>query len=67
MESTLLQIGKQAIFSQNLEDPLHCFHVPLTLNLSVDEDVIQIYDDKDIELFYHDFVDIALEAGRSIG
>ena len=67
MEPTLLQIGKQAIFPQNLQDPPYYFHVTLTLILSVDEDVIQIHDDEDIELFCQDLVDIALEAGRSVG
>ena len=67
MEPTLLQIGKQAIVPQNLQNPSYFFHVTLTLILSVDEDVIQIHDDKDIELFCQDLVDIALEAGRSVG
>ena len=67
MKPTLLQIGKQAIFPQNLQDLPHCFHVTLTLILSVDEDVIQIHYNKDIKLFCQDLVDIALEAGRSVG
>ena len=66
MGSTLLQIGKQAIFPQKVQYPPHAFHVTLTLILSVDEDVIQIHDDKDIELFYQDLVDIALEVGWSV-
>ena len=67
MESTLLQIGKQAIFSQNLQDSPYCFHVTLTLILSVDEDVIQIHNNKNIKLLCQDLVDIALEAGQSVG
>ena len=67
MEPTLLQIGKQAIFPQKIQYPPHGFHVTLTLILSVDEDIIQIHNDEDIELFCQDLVDIALEAGRSIG
>ena len=39
----------------------------LTLILNVDENVIQIYDNEDIKLFCQDLVDIALEAGQSIG
>ena len=39
----------------------------VTLILSIDEDVIQIHNDKDIKLFSQDLVDIALEAGWSIG
>ena len=67
MEPTLLQIGKQAIIPQKVWYLLHGFHVTLTLILSVDEDVIQIHDDEDIELFCQDLVDIALETGRSVG
>ena len=67
MEPTLLQIGKQAIFSQKIQYLPHGFHVTLTLILSVDEDVIQIHDNEDIELLCQDLVDIALEAGRSVG
>ena len=67
MEPTLLQIGKQTIFPQNLQDPPYCFYVTLTLILSVDEDVIQIHNDENIKLFCQDLVDIALEAGRSVG
>ena len=39
----------------------------LTLILSVDKNVIKIYDDKDIKLFCRDLIDIALEADQSIG
>ena len=66
MEPTVLQIGKQAVFLQKVQYPLHDFHVTLILILNVDEDVIQVYDDKDIELFCQDLIDITLEAGRSI-
>ena len=66
MESTLLQIGKQAIFPQKVQYPSHGFYVNLILIFSVDENVIQIHDDKDSELFYHDLVDIALKASRSV-
>ena len=51
MEPTLFQISKQAIFPQNLEDLPHCFHVTLTLIFSVDKDVIQIHNAKDIVFF----------------
>ena len=67
MEPTLLQIGKQAIFPQKIQYPPHGFHVTLTLIFSVDEDVIQIHDDKNIGLFCQNLIDIALEASRSVG
>ena len=39
----------------------------LALILSVDEDIIQTYNNKDIKLFYQDLIDIILEASRSVG
>ena len=66
MELTLLQIGKKAIFPQKVQYLPHDFHVTLTLILSVEENVIQIYNNKDIEPFCQGLVDIALEAGRSV-
>ena len=66
MEPTLLQIGKQVIFPLKVQYPPHDIHLTLTLILGVDENVIQIYNDKDIELFWQDLVDIVLEAGQSV-
>ena len=63
MEPTLFQIGKQAIFPQNVWDPPHGFYVTLTLILSVAKEVIQVHDDKDIKLFCQDHIDVILEAG----
>ena len=62
IKPTLLQIGKQVIFPQKVQHLLYGFHVTLAWILGIDEDVIQIHDDKDIELFYQDLVDIILEA-----
>ena len=67
MEPTLLQIGKQAIFPQKVQYLPHDFHETLILILNVDKNVIQIHNDKDIELFCQDLVDITLEAGQSVG
>ena len=62
MKPTLLQVGKQAIFLQDIQDLPHCFHVTLSLVLNVDKDVIQIHDNDDIELLCQDLVDTTLEA-----
>ncbi len=35
--------------------------------LGVDEDVIEVYYHKNVELFCHDLVDIALKRGRCVG
>ena len=67
MELTLFQIGKKAIFPQNVSDPLHDFHVILALILSINKDVIQVHNDKNINFFYQDLIDVTLEAGRGVG
>ena len=51
MESTLLQIGKKPVPPQNVQYPPNSFHVTLARILGIDEDIIQINNDKDIELF----------------
>ena len=38
-----------------------------SLVLSIDEDIIQIHNDKNIELFCKNLIDIALEFCRSVG
>ncbi len=35
--------------------------------LGIDEDVIEIHYHKNVELFYHDLVDITLKCGRRVG
>ena len=67
MKSILLQIGKQAIFSQNIWNLLHGFYVFLAWIFGVDEDVIQIYNYKDIKVFGQDPIDISLETCWGIG
>ena len=67
MEPTLFQIGKKTIFPQNIQHPLHGLYMALAAIFGVNEDVIQVNNDKNIELFGQDLIDIALEAGRSVG
>ena len=62
MEPTLFQVDKQAIFPQYVQDLPHGFHMTPSLILNIDKDVIQIQNDKNIELLYQDLVDITLEA-----
>ena len=51
MNLTLLQISKPAIFPQKIQHLPHSFYVTPALIFSIEKDVIQIYHDKDIELF----------------
>ena len=63
MEMTLLQIGKKAVFFLELfEDPADSFNVGLARVLGMDQNVVQIHDNKNIELFGEDLIDVALKA-----
>ena len=66
MELACLHIGKQVILSQKVQYSPHGFYVIPALILSIDEDVIQIHNNKDIKLFCQDYIDITLEAGRNV-
>ena len=67
MKMTFLQIGIQREFPQLVENPAYCLDMPFTLIFSVDENIIQIYNDEDIVVFRKDLIDVALEYCRSVG
>ena len=46
---------------------MYYLNVAFSLVFGIDEDIIQIYNDKDIEFFYKDLMDVALECCRSVG
>ena len=62
MESTLLQVGIQQELPELFQNPPYGCDVTIPIIISVNEDVIQIYDDKDVELLSKDLVDVFLEA-----
>lgn len=45
----------------NIKQLLYGFYVTLAWILSIDENIIQIYYDKNFKLFYHNFINIILE------
>ena len=63
---TFLQIGIQQEFPQLVENPTYCLDV-VFLVFGVDEDIIQIHNNKDIEFFRKDLIDIVLECCQSVG
>ena len=67
MKSTFLQVGIQQEFPQLVENSMYCLDVAFALILDVDENIIQIHNDEDIELFRKDFIDVTLECCRSVG
>ena len=67
MKPAHFDIGKQAIFPQNVKHSPCSRYVALTWVLSINEDIIQVYDDKDIETFGQDLIDITLKTCQCIG
>ena len=67
IKSTFLQIVIQQEFAQLVENPTYDLDVAFALILGVDEDIIQIHNDKNIELFREDLIDVALECCQSVG
>ena len=67
MKMTLFQVGKQAVvpeFSKNQPDS---FYMTLAGICCVNQDVIEVPDDKKVKFVHQDFVDVLLEAGRGVG
>ena len=63
MKLIVLQIYKKYIFAQKIKYPSYSFYMTLTLVLGIDENIIQIHNDKNIKLLGPDLIDITLEAG----
>ena len=66
MKTTLFQVDKQVVFSEFSKEPLDSFHVTLTSIFGINQDVIEVYNNKNIKFFRQDFVNIALEAGGGV-
>ena len=66
METAFFEVGEKAVFPQFFKNPLNGIDVSLTWVLNVDEDVIEVNNDKDIKFLYQDLVNIALEASRCV-
>ena len=67
MKTTLLEVGKNAIFPQFRKNLYNNINVTLAWDFGIDENVIEVKNNKDIKFLNQDLVNIALEAGRCIG
>ena len=66
MKTILLEVGQKAVFPQFLKNPSNSIDVSLTWVFVVDEDIIEINNDKNIEFLGQDLVNIALEADQCV-
>ena len=67
MKSTLFQIGIEAMFPQNVQHLSNSFYVTLAWVFGIDENIIQINNDKNVKLLSQELIDKTLEARRCIG
>ena len=67
VKTTLLDVGKNAIFCQFFKNPSNGINVNLAWVFSLDDNIIKVKNDKNIEFFSQNLVNIALEAGPCIG
>ncbi len=49
------------MFLQLIQHSLNSFHVLFPLTLSINENVIEVHNNKDIKFLYQDLIDIALK------
>ena len=66
MKTTLLELGKKAVFLQFLNNPLNDIDVSLAWVFGVDEEVINVNSDENIKFLRHNLVNIALETSRFV-
>ena len=67
MEMAFLQIFIKVIFPKDFQNPSNGFDMTLPWIFGIDKNIIQINNEKDIELLSQDFIDIALEASWHVG
>ena len=67
MKTTLLEIGKKAIFPQFFKNSLNGINISLAWVFGIDKDVIKVNNNKDIKFLGQDLINIALKAGWCIG
>lgn len=66
IEPIFFKIDKKAIFSQNIYYLLNNCHMILVRIFSINKDIIQIYDNKNVKLFGQNLIDIILKSDQGI-
>ena len=60
---TFLQVDKKRMLPELVQKQAYGLNVRLSRIFGIDQDVIQIYNYKDIELLCYDLIDISLKYG----
>ena len=67
MKTTLLKVGKKAVFPQFLKNLSNGINVSLAWVFGIDKNIIKVKNGEDIKFFGQDLVNVALEAGWCVG
>ena len=67
MKTTLFEVSKKAVFPQFFKNPSNNIDVSFAWAFGVDENVIEVKNDKDIKFLGKDLINIALKAGLYVG
>lgn len=62
-----LQICKELMFSELINDPAYYFYVYLTQIFNINQNIVQVHYNKNVGLFNQNFDNIAFKASETIG
>lgn len=51
---------------ERINDSVYNIHIWLAMVFGIDQDIVQVYNNKNIKLLGKDFINIALKAGKNI-
>lgn len=54
------------MFLELIKDLLYGFHIWLALILGIDQHIVQIYNNKKVELLSKDFIDVTLKTSQNV-
>ena len=66
MKQTFLHVGKEKMLLELVQNPTYGLNVRLVWFLGINQDVIQIYNNKNIQLFSQNNVDVSVKDGGGI-
>ena len=66
MKPTFLQVGEEGVFPKLVQNPAYGLNVRLFGVFGIDQDIIRVYNGKDVEIFSQYFIYVSLKDGRGI-
>ena len=60
MELAFIQVGKEPMLSKLAKDLAYSLYMWLTYFFSIDQNIVQIHNNKDVKLFSKNLIDVVL-------